>query len=52
MTLPRTTRPSDLISAFPESKRIASTMLTVSLPFSSEIVTCPFSISPFIFWTS
>ena len=37
------------MSALPESKRMASTMFTVSLPWSSVIVTCPSSISDFIF---
>src|SRR6266436_3061411 len=36
MTLPRTTSPSGFTSALPESKRIASTMLTVSLPLDPD----------------
>ena len=49
MTFPRISSPPFLTSAFPESKRIESTMLTVSFPLSSEIVTCPWEISDFIF---
>ena len=49
MTFPRISSPPFLTSALPESKRIESTMLTVSLPLSSEIVICPFEISDFIF---